>query len=180
MAERVGMKAIVQDSYGEAEDVMRLAEIDRPEIGDREVLLRVRAAGVDRGVWHLMAGLPYLLRVIGYGGLRAPRTRVRGSDVAGCVEAVGADVAGLRPGDEVYGVADGAFAEYAVAAADKLAPRPGNLTAAQAAASRSRASPPCRQCATAGKCSRDRRYWSSARPGASGRSPCRSPRRTGR
>ncbi len=133
-AEAVAMKAIVQDTYGKAEDVLRLAEIDRPEIGDREVLLRVHAAGVDRGVWHLMTGLPYMLRVIGYGGLRAPRTRVRGSDVAGHVEAVGADVTGLRPGDEVYGVADGAFAEYAVATADKLAPKPGNLTAAQAAA----------------------------------------------
>ena len=133
-AEAVAMKAIVQDTYGKAEDVLRLAEIDRPEIGDREVLLRVHAAGVDRGVWHLMTGLPYMLRVIGYGGLRAPRTRVRGSDVAGHVEAVGADVTGLRPGDEVYGVADGAFAEYAVATADKLAPKPRNLTAAQAAA----------------------------------------------
>jgi NADPH:quinone reductase-like Zn-dependent oxidoreductase len=134
MAERMGMKAIVQDSYGEAEDVMRFTEIDRPEIGDREVLLRVHAAGVDRGVWHLMTGLPYMLRVIGYCGLRAPRTRVRGSDVAARVEAVGANVTGLRPGDEVYGIADGAFAEYAVATADKLAPRPRNLTAAQAAA----------------------------------------------
>ncbi|WP_246170683.1 NAD(P)-dependent alcohol dehydrogenase [Pseudonocardia hierapolitana] len=133
-AEAVAMKAIVQDSYGEAEDVMRLAEIDRPEIGEGEVLLRVRAAGVDRGVWHLMTGLPYLLRVIGYCGVRAPRTRVRGSDVAGRVEAVGADVTGLRPGDEVYGVADGAFAEYAVATADKLAPKPRNLSAEQAAA----------------------------------------------
>ena len=132
-AEVMTMKAIVQDEYGEAEDVLRLAEIDRPEIGDDEVLLRVHAAGVDRGVWHLMTGLPYLLRFIGYGGLRAPKTRVRGSDVAGRVEAVGTGVTGI-PGDEVYGIAEGSFAEYAVAKADKLAPKPRNLTHQQAAA----------------------------------------------
>lgn len=133
-AARTTMRAIVQDTYGEAADVLRLEEIDRPAIGADEVLLRVEAAGVDRGVWHLMTGRPYMLRAIGYGGLRAPRTRVRGSDVAGRVEAVGAGVTGLRPGDEVYGIAEGSFAEYARATPDKLAPRPHNLTAAQAAA----------------------------------------------
>jgi threonine dehydrogenase-like Zn-dependent dehydrogenase len=73
-------------------------------------------------------------RFFGYGGMRAPKTRVRGSDVAGRVEAVGTDVTGLRPGDEVYGIAEGSFAEYAVATADKLAPKPRNLTHQQAAA----------------------------------------------
>ncbi len=127
------MKAVVQDVYGEA-DVLRLEEIDRPEIGADEVLLRVHAAGVDRGVWHLMTGRPYMLRIIGYGGLRAPKTRVRGSDVAGRVEAVGTNVTGLRPGDEVYGIAEGSFAEYASARPDKLAPKPNNLTPRRAAA----------------------------------------------
>jgi NADPH:quinone reductase-like Zn-dependent oxidoreductase len=79
------MKAIVQDVYGEA-DVLRLADIGRPEPGDDEVLLRVHAAGVDRGVWHIMAGLPYLIRLVGY-GFRVPKHRVRGREVAGRVEA---------------------------------------------------------------------------------------------
>ncbi len=127
------MQAIVQDEYGEAEDVLRLAEIDRPEIEDSEVLVRVRAAGVDRGVWHLMAGLPYPVRLAGF-GVRAPKQRVRGLDVSGVVEAVGADVTTLAPGDEVYGIADGSFAEYACARADRLAPKPANLTFEQAAA----------------------------------------------
>jgi NADPH:quinone reductase-like Zn-dependent oxidoreductase len=127
------MKAIVQDEYGEAQDVLTLAEIDRPEIGDGEVLLQVRAAGVDRGVWHIMAGLPYPIRLVGY-GFRTPRTRVRGREVAGRVAAVGGNVTTLRVGDEVYGVGEGCFAEYAGARADKLAPKPGNLTFEQAAA----------------------------------------------
>lgn len=127
------MKAIVQDEYGQAEDVLRLEEIDRPEIGHNEVLVRVQAAGVDRGVWHLMTGLPYPVRFAGY-GVRAPRTRVRGMDVAGRVEAVGKNVTGLQPGDEVFGVAEGSFAEYATAREDKLAPKPKNLTFEQTAA----------------------------------------------
>jgi NADPH:quinone reductase-like Zn-dependent oxidoreductase len=126
------MKAIVQDEYGEAEDVLRLEEINRPEARDDEVLLRVHAAGVDRGAWHLMAGLPYPVRMAV--GLRAPRTRVRGREVAGRVEAVGTNVTGLRVGDEVFGIAEGCFAEYACARADKLAPKPTNLTFVQAAA----------------------------------------------
>jgi NADPH:quinone reductase-like Zn-dependent oxidoreductase len=127
------MQAIVQDRYGEAGDVLRLEEIDRPEIGPGEVLVRVHAAAVDKGVWHLMAGLPYPVRLAGY-GTRAPKTRVRGREVAGRVEAVGADVTGLHPGDEVYGIAEGAFAEYARATPEKLVPKPANLTFAQAAA----------------------------------------------
>ena len=126
------MHAIVQDSYGSAE-VLELREIDKPVPEAGEVLVRVRAAGVDRGVWHLMTGLPYLLRVGGY-GLRAPTVRVRGREVAGTVEAVGDGVTRFRPGDEVTGIAEGSFAEYASAREDKLARKPVNLTFEQAAA----------------------------------------------
>ncbi len=127
------MTAIVQDEYGQAEDVLSVQEIDRPQIGDHEVLLRVQAAGVDRGVWHLMTGLPYAIRMAGY-GIRRPRTRVRGREVAGRVEAVGAQVSTLKPGDEVFGIGEGCFAQYARARADKLAPAPATLSATQAAA----------------------------------------------
>jgi NADPH:quinone reductase-like Zn-dependent oxidoreductase len=126
------MKAIVQDVYGEA-DVLRLEEIDRPEPGDDEVLLRVHAAGVDRGVWHIMAGLPYPIRLAGY-GFRVPKRRVRGREVAGRVEAVGKNVTTLKAGDYAYGIAEGSFAEFAVGRADRLAPKPTNLTFEQAAA----------------------------------------------
>ncbi len=126
------MKAIVQDEYGPP-DVLKLGDIEKPEIGDGEVLVRVHAAGLDRGVWHLMTGLPYLVRLFGY-GLRAPKNPVPGMDVAGIVEAVGENVARFQPGDEVFGVGEGAFAEYARAREDKLAPKPANLTYEQAAA----------------------------------------------
>lgn len=129
---RTTMKAIVQTAYGEAPDVLRLAEIDRPEIAANEVLLRVHAAGVDKGAWHLMAGLPYPIRLAGY-GLRAPKTPVRGREVAGRVEVLGKDVTTFRVGDLVYGIGEGCFAEYAHAMADKLAPSPTNLTMVQAA-----------------------------------------------
>src|SRR3984957_21150375 len=131
--EATTMQAIIQDSYGEAGDVLRAEEIARPVIGDGEVLLRVHAAGLDRGVWHLMTGLPYPVRLAGY-GVRAPKTRVRGREVAGRVEAVGRAVTTLAVGDEVFGVADGSFAGYACARPDKLALRPANLPVEQAAA----------------------------------------------
>jgi NADPH:quinone reductase-like Zn-dependent oxidoreductase len=131
--ETTTMQAIVQDRYGEAGDVLRLEETGRPAIGDGEVLLRVHAAGVDRGVWHLMTGRPYPVRLAGY-GVRAPKTRVRGREVAGRVEAIGKDVTSFQVGDEVFGIAEGAFAEYACAQPGKLARRPENLTAVQAAA----------------------------------------------
>jgi NADPH:quinone reductase-like Zn-dependent oxidoreductase len=127
------MRAVVQDVYGETADVLRLEEIDRPTVGDDEVLVRVVAAGVDRGVWHVMAGLPYPIRLAGY-GLRAPKNRVRGAEFAGRVEGVGKDVTTLRPGDEVFGVGAGSFAEYVVAPVSKVAPKPGSLTFEQAAA----------------------------------------------
>src|SRR6266536_2353134 len=126
------MKAIVQDTYGPVE-VLRLAEIAKPVVGEDEVLVRVRAAGVDQGVWHLMAGRPYVMRLAGF-GLRAPKNPVRGYDVAGHVEAVGAHVTMIRPGDEVFGTCRGSFAEYAAARPDRLAPKPGNFSFEQAAA----------------------------------------------
>ena len=125
------MKAIIQDTYGST-DVLELREIDKPEIADDEVLVRVHAAGVDRGVWHRMTGLPYPIR-LAEKGLRAPKTPVPGSDVAGVVEAVGNDVTGFQPGDEVFGIGKGAYAEYARAPENKLAPKPANLTFEQAA-----------------------------------------------
>jgi NADPH:quinone reductase-like Zn-dependent oxidoreductase len=128
------MRAVVQDRYGTApEDVLRLAEIEWPTIGDDEVLVRVRAAGVDRGTWHIMAGLPYPIRLAGY-GLRAPKDRVRGREVAGHVELVGKAVTRMRVGDEVFGIAEGSFAEYAPAREGKLARKPANLTFEEAAA----------------------------------------------
>lgn len=126
------MKAIVQDTYGST-DVLELKDIDKPEIGDDDVLVRVRAAGVDPGVWHLMTGLPYLIRIMGF-GLRAPKARVRGMDVAGQVEAVGRNVTRFRAGDEVFGTCGGSFAEYACAGEEKFAPKPANVTFEQAAA----------------------------------------------
>jgi NADPH:quinone reductase-like Zn-dependent oxidoreductase len=125
------MKAIVRDTYG-SPDVLELRDIDKPEIGDDEVLVRVHAAGLDRGVWHVMTGLPYPIRLAGY-GLRAPKNPVIGSDVAGVVEAVGKNVSRFQPGDEVFGIGKGTYAEYAGALEDKLAPKPANLTFEQAA-----------------------------------------------
>ncbi|WP_157575152.1 NAD(P)-dependent alcohol dehydrogenase, partial [Jiangella muralis] len=124
-------RAVVQDAYGSAE-VFQLAHVVRPGIADDEVLVRARAAGLDRGTWHLMAGRPYLLRVIGF-GLRRPKNPVPGIDVAGTVVAVGSAVTRFAPGDEVYGMAKGSFAEYAVAPEAKLATKPANLSFEQAA-----------------------------------------------
>ncbi len=124
------MRAIVQTEYGSA-DVLRVAETDRPAITDDEALVRVHAAGLDRGTWHLMAGQPYLIRLMGY-GLRAPKHRVPGLDVAGTVVAIGADVTRFAVGDEVFGVSRGSFADFACAREDKLARKPANLTFDQA------------------------------------------------
>jgi NADPH:quinone reductase-like Zn-dependent oxidoreductase len=126
------MKAITQDAYGSA-DVLTLDDIDIPAFGEGEVLIRVAAAGVDPGVWHLMSGRPYLVRAMGF-GLRRPKVRVRGRDVAGVVEAVGAGVTRIRVGDEVFGTCEsGSFAEFAVAPEKQLAIKPSNLTFEQAA-----------------------------------------------
>ena len=125
------MKALTQDRYGTA-DVLKFRDLERPSPGDRQVLVRVVAAGMDRGAWHFMAGEPYLMRLLGF-GLRAPSVAVPGTNFAGVVEAVGRDVGGFEPGDEVYGATRGTFAEYAVAPIDKVAPKPPQLSFEQAA-----------------------------------------------
>ena len=128
------MHAIVQHRYGtRPEDVLRLEQMARPAVTANEVLVQVRAAGVDRGTWHLMAGQPYLMRLLGF-GLRGPKAPVPGLDVAGTVVAAGAEVTGFRAGDEVFGIARGSFAEYAAARADKLVRKPASLSFEQAAA----------------------------------------------
>jgi NADPH:quinone reductase-like Zn-dependent oxidoreductase len=125
------MKAIAQDTYGTA-DVLEFTDIEEPAVGANDVLVRVHAAGCGPDVWHLMTGMPYMARLVV--GLRRPKIRVRGWDVAGTVDAVGANVTELRPGDEVMGTAEGSFAELAVTGPDKLVPKPGNLNFPQAAA----------------------------------------------
>jgi NADPH:quinone reductase-like Zn-dependent oxidoreductase len=127
----VAMRAVVQDRYGGTE-VFRQSRLPRPEAADGEVLVRVRAAGLDRGTWHLMTGRPHLMRITGL-GFRGPKVPVPGRDLAGTVEAVGAGVSTLAVGDEVYGVGRGSFAEYAVARADKLSRKPATLSFEQAA-----------------------------------------------
>ncbi len=125
------MKAIVQDHYG-SQETLKLADVKRPEIGDDEVLVRVHAASIHVGDWILMSGVPYLMRLAT--GLRKPKNRVPGTDVAGTVEAVGKDVRRLRAGDEVFGWCAGAFAEYARASEDHFVKKPADLTFEQAAA----------------------------------------------
>ena len=127
------MQAIVQRSYGSA-DGLEVAIIDRPAVADDDVLIEVHAAGVDRGVWHLMTGTPYLVRLAGY-GLTKPKQPVLGLDVAGRVVAVGSEVTRFSTGDEVFGIATGSFAEYAVGTQDKLVLKPSAATFDEAAAS---------------------------------------------
>src|SRR5918994_2043822 len=129
--EKNSMKAIVREKYGPS-DVLELRDIDLPECADDEVLVRGRAAGVGRDVWHVMTGLPYPIRLAGY-GFRAPKNPVIGSDMAGVVEALGRNVSRFQPGDEVFGIGKGSYAEYVCAGEDKLAPKPANLTFEQAA-----------------------------------------------
>ncbi|MFF9775845.1 NAD(P)-dependent alcohol dehydrogenase [Streptomyces sp. NPDC013978] len=127
------MKAIVQERFGPP-DILRLADIDRPEIGADEVLVRIRAAALNPYDWHMMRGDPYVARLSGVVGLTRPKARVAGIDAAGEVEAVGAAVRGLRPGDEVMGFCPGSFAEFARTTADLLVRKPAHLTFEQAAA----------------------------------------------
>ncbi|MGO4343491.1 NAD(P)-dependent alcohol dehydrogenase [Pedococcus sp. 2YAF34] len=124
------MKAVIQDRYGTSE-VLHVGDVPVPEPGDREVLVKVHAAGLDRGTEHLMTGKPYAMRL--GTGIRRPKKRISGRDVAGTVVKVGSAVTRFAPGDEVYGVAPGSFAEYAVGPEDKLAHKPANLSFAQAA-----------------------------------------------
>src|SRR2546428_10349976 len=125
------MRAAVRRQYGSA-DLVHLEEIELPALKESEVLVRVRAAGVDRGGWHLMTGKPYLMRIAGF-GLRAPKNPVLRRELAGVVEAVGEGVTRFKPGDEVFGIGEGSFAQYVVAREDRLAPKPRNLTFEQAA-----------------------------------------------
>ncbi len=126
------MRAIVQDRFGPP-DVLRLADTDLPEAGSDDVLVRVHAAGLNPYDWHVLRGDPLVARLMGV-GLTKPKARVAGIDAAGVVEAAGANVRGLRNGDEVLGFCRGAFAEYACAAADVVVPKPASLTFEQAAA----------------------------------------------
>lgn len=124
------MKAVVQSRYGGAE-TLQLRDVPTPTIGRGQVLVRVAAAGVDRGAYHLMRGLPYVVRFSS--GIRRPKAAIPGTNVAGKVESVGEKVTGLRTGDPVYGTCRGAFAEYAVADEDRLAPKPPRLSFEEAA-----------------------------------------------
>lgn len=124
------MKAIVHNEYGNS-DVMRFGDVDVPTPKANEVRVQVRAAGVDAGVWHLMTGKPYMIRLAI--GLRRPRKPILGMDMAGVVESVGADVTEFKPGDEVFGTCGGSFAEYAVTKPSKITAKPENLTYEQAA-----------------------------------------------
>src|SRR5689334_8112932 len=129
------MRAIVQDRFG-GPDVLSLREVPRPEPAAGQALIRVHAASINARDWHLMRGDPYLARVMSAGQMTAsgPVVKVRGTDFAGVVEAVGSDVHGIGVGATVYGEADAAFADYVVASGDRVAPAPKNLSMAQAAA----------------------------------------------
>jgi NADPH:quinone reductase-like Zn-dependent oxidoreductase len=135
------MKAIVQDDYGSPDDVLELRQIDKPVVGDDEVLVRVHAASVHPDVWHVVRGLPYVLRLMG-AGLLKPKNSIPGTDVAGHVESVGKNVAHFKPGDEVFGETikgyqwtnGGAYAEYVSVPEGSLALKPANITFKQAAA----------------------------------------------
>ena len=126
------MRAITQDAYGVLEEVLRLDDIDKPSVGDGEVLVRVRAAAVSGSDWHILRGLPYAARPVV--GLRRPRNRVPGLELAGTVEAVGRGVTSVRTGDEVFGWCSGAFCEYAAVPEGQVTAKPANLTPDQAAA----------------------------------------------
>jgi NADPH:quinone reductase-like Zn-dependent oxidoreductase len=124
------MKAIVQDRYGDNPDVLELQEIDTPKPGPNSVLIEVQAASLFVGDWHIMAGLPYAIRPSF--GLRKPKVRVRGQDVAGTVVAIGPD-SRFHLGEDVYGTCEGSFAEFVTASDDKIAAKPANLSFEQAA-----------------------------------------------
>jgi len=126
------MKAIIQDRFG-SPDVLQFVDVGKPEIGPDDVLVRVHAAALNPHDWHILRGDPYIARLMGTVGLTRPKPRIAGVDGAGIVEAVGVNVRGLRPGDEVLGRFEGAFAEYARAVADLVVPKPARLTFEQAA-----------------------------------------------
>jgi NADPH:quinone reductase-like Zn-dependent oxidoreductase len=123
------VKAIMQDRYGSA-DVLELRDVEDPTVGEDDVLVRVHAAGCGPDVWHLMTGMPYFVRLMP--GFHKLKSGAKGRDVAGTVDAVGANVTFFRPGDEVMGIVEGSFAELAIARPDKLVPKPERLTFEQA------------------------------------------------
>jgi NADPH:quinone reductase-like Zn-dependent oxidoreductase len=125
------MLAAVRENYAGPETVA-LRDVDRPTVGDEEVLVEVRAAGLDPGVWHVVTGLPYFVRLTGY-GLRKPKNKLVGGDVAGRVEEVGRHVTRFQPGDHVFGRCEGSFAEYARTHENRLAPKPRSLSFEEAA-----------------------------------------------
>ncbi|GAB4327188.1 MAG: NAD(P)-dependent alcohol dehydrogenase [Candidatus Zixiibacteriota bacterium] len=126
------MKAMVYKRYGRPEDVLKLEEVATPVAGDDEVLVRVRAAGVDPSVWHLVTGLPYLVRIMGY-GFSKPKANIPGWDLSGTVEAVGETVTQFKPGDQVFGLSNGSFAEFVCTHERNLVHKPDRLTFEQAA-----------------------------------------------
>jgi NADPH:quinone reductase-like Zn-dependent oxidoreductase len=128
------MKAIVQHGYGAPDDVLRLAEVDSPAVGEQEVLVSVRASSANPWDWHFIRGEPMLMRLAGIGGMRKPKFLIPGGDLAGTVARVGEGVAGFAPGDHVYGFGHGAFAEYVAVPQGSLARKPANLSFEQAAA----------------------------------------------
>jgi len=133
-AGRDTMRAIVQDRYGSDPDqLLRFEQIVRPVVGDGEVLVRIAAASVDMGTWHCMTGMPYAMRLAGF-GVRSPKASNPGRALAGMVETVGANVTGFDVGDAVYGACDGSFAEYARVKSTKLAAKPSSVSFEQAAA----------------------------------------------
>jgi NADPH:quinone reductase-like Zn-dependent oxidoreductase len=126
------MLAAIREGYAGPEAVA-LRDVERPAVGDEDVLVEVRAAGLDPGVWHLATGLPYVVRLAGY-GIRKPKIQILGADLAGRVEAVGRHVTRFQPGDHVFGRCEGSFAEYACTHQDRLAPKPRSLSFEKAAA----------------------------------------------
>lgn len=127
------MKAITQFKYGSPADVLEIQDIDKPEIKDDQVLVEVRAAGIHIGDWLVISGLPYLVRLMGFGILK-PKNLVPGMEMAGVVSSVGADVTQFKQGDQVFGWCVGAFAEFAAVSEDALVLMPNNATFEQAAA----------------------------------------------
>ena len=148
------MKAIVYRNYG-SPDVLKCEEIEKPTPADNEVLIKVRAASVNPYDWHFMRGTPYFVRIMA--GLRKPKVTRLGVDVAGQVEAVGRNVTQFKPGDAVFGMCKGAFAEYACTSESALAIKPDNVTFEQALPCRWRPSPHCRVFATRDRSRRGRR-----------------------
>jgi NADPH:quinone reductase-like Zn-dependent oxidoreductase len=128
------LKAIIQHGYGAPGEVLRLAEVGVPDVGDGDVLVRVRASSANPWDWHFIRGEPLLLRPAGIGGVRRPKFLIPGGDLAGTVERVGSGVTGFEPGTEVYGFGHGAFAEYVAVPQTRLAPKPAGLSFEQAAA----------------------------------------------